>query len=106
MGGYNTVCELLSFRKRALVVPRVTPRREQLIRAERLSALGLLDLLHPDELTPGRLSDWLGQEAGPPALGGNRVDLGGLARVRDSVEQLLAYPAMVSDSAVQPVTST
>ena len=103
MGGYNTVCELLSFRKRALVVPRVTPRREQLIRTERLSALGLLDLLHPDELTPGRLSDWLGQEAGPPALAGNRVDLGGLARVRDFVEQLFAYPAMVSDSAVQPV---
>jgi predicted glycosyltransferase len=43
MGGYNTVSEVLSFEKRALVVPRTTPRREQLIRAERLHALGLLD---------------------------------------------------------------
>ncbi|MFQ5570088.1 MAG: glycosyltransferase family protein, partial [Rhodothermales bacterium] len=30
MGGYNTVCELLSLGKRALIVPRIRPRREQL----------------------------------------------------------------------------
>src|SRR5262249_12734425 len=34
MGGYNTICEVLSFEKRALIVPRVQPRREQLIRAQ------------------------------------------------------------------------
>src|SRR5262249_17275556 len=45
MGGYNSVCEALSFRKRALIVPRVAPRREQLIRAERLRDRGLVDLL-------------------------------------------------------------
>ena len=28
MGGYNTFCELLSFDKRALIVPRTQPRRE------------------------------------------------------------------------------
>jgi predicted glycosyltransferase len=31
MGGYNTVYELLSFEKHALIVPRVKPRCEQLI---------------------------------------------------------------------------
>ena len=35
MGGYNTFCEILSFDKRALLVPRSRPRREQHIRAAR-----------------------------------------------------------------------
>ena len=34
MGGYNTYCEILSFDKPALIVPRVKPREEQLIRAQ------------------------------------------------------------------------
>ena len=29
MGGYNTFCEILSFDKRALIVPRTAPRAEQ-----------------------------------------------------------------------------
>ena len=33
MGGYNTYCEILSFDKPALIVPRMRPRLEQLIRA-------------------------------------------------------------------------
>src|SRR5262249_44800360 len=32
MGGYNTFCEILSFDKRALIVPRTAPRLEQFIR--------------------------------------------------------------------------
>ncbi len=32
MGGYNTYCEILSFDKPALIVPRLQPREEQLIR--------------------------------------------------------------------------
>ena len=35
MGGYNTFCEILSFDKRALIVPRTVPRLEQYIRAAR-----------------------------------------------------------------------
>ena len=49
MGGYNTYCEILSFDKRALIVPRVVPREEQLIRACRASELGLVDMLLPEE---------------------------------------------------------
>jgi predicted glycosyltransferase len=45
MGGYNTFCEILSFDKRALIVPRTEPRREQFIRAERAAELGLVALL-------------------------------------------------------------
>jgi predicted glycosyltransferase len=42
MGGYNTFCEILSFDQRAIIVPRTVPRREQLIRAEKAHALGLV----------------------------------------------------------------
>src|SRR3546814_2282632 len=45
MGGYNTFCEVLSFDKRALVVPRTEPRMEQHIRAERAQDLGLVRML-------------------------------------------------------------
>jgi predicted glycosyltransferase len=49
MGGYNTYCEILSFDKPALIVPRVRPREEQLIRARRAAELGLVEMLRPEE---------------------------------------------------------
>ncbi len=55
MGGYNTVCEVLTSRRRAVIVPRVRPGQEQCIRAERMAALGLLRMLHPDRLSPAAL---------------------------------------------------
>jgi len=45
MGGYNTFCEILSFDKRALIVPRTEPRLEQWMRAKRAEELGLLSVL-------------------------------------------------------------
>src|SRR5262249_1083925 len=53
MGGYNTFCEILSLDKRALIVPRKTPRLEQAIRAEHAARLGLLRQLDGDGLEPG-----------------------------------------------------
>lgn len=55
MGGYNTVCEILTLRRKAVLVPRVKPVREQLIRAERMAARGLLQYVHPDALSPETL---------------------------------------------------
>jgi len=49
MGGYNTFCEILSFDKRALVIPRTTPREEQLIRAQRAVELGMVEMLLPED---------------------------------------------------------
>jgi predicted glycosyltransferase len=48
MGGYNTFCEILSFDKPALIVPRTTPRLEQFIRAQRAAELGLVAMLTDD----------------------------------------------------------
>ncbi len=52
MGGYNTFCEILSFNKRALIVPRTEPRREQVIRATRAAEMGLLSVLEDDGTRP------------------------------------------------------
>lgn len=57
MGGYNTTFEALSAGARPIVVPRRRPRREQVIRASRLSALGLADVV--DAGTTGHEVDWL-----------------------------------------------
>jgi predicted glycosyltransferase len=48
MGGYNTFCEILSFDKRALIVPRTQPRLEQYIRTARAQELGLVRMLIDD----------------------------------------------------------
>ncbi len=54
MGGYNTFCEILSFDKRALILPRTSPRAEQYIRAAKAAELGLVSMLLPDESTDPR----------------------------------------------------
>jgi predicted glycosyltransferase len=88
MGGYNTVCEVLTYGKRALVVPRVAPRREQLIRAERLRQRGLVDVLHPDRLTTEALADWLGHDTTVlPAQ--DRIDLSGATALPRMLKDLL-----------------
>jgi predicted glycosyltransferase len=89
MGGYNTVNELLSFEKNALIVPRVTPRREQLIRAERFSNLGLIDMLHPKDLSPRALTEWLARDL-PPLRARSQVDFEGLRRLPELLAGLLA----------------
>lgn len=48
MGGYNTFCEVISMDKRALIVPRTTPRLEQYIRASSAARLGLVSMLSED----------------------------------------------------------
>jgi predicted glycosyltransferase len=48
MGGYNTFCEILSFGKPALIVPRTVPRQEQFLRATRAEQLGLIRMLADD----------------------------------------------------------
>jgi predicted glycosyltransferase len=48
MGGYNTFCEILSFDKKALIVPRTRPRMEQFMRASAASRLGLVSMLEDD----------------------------------------------------------
>lgn len=89
MGGYNSTCEILSFEKRALIVPRVKPRREQIIRVELLQKLGLVDMLHPDELNSQALSAWLHREKSAPQIR-PKIDLQGLERIPQFLAEILA----------------
>ena len=54
MGGYNTFCEILTFDKPALIVPRTVPRMEQYIRADRAQELGLVRMLVDDDVRSAR----------------------------------------------------
>ncbi len=49
MGGYNTFCEILSFDKKALIMPRTRPRLEQLIRTRAARNLGLMEMLDAEK---------------------------------------------------------
>jgi predicted glycosyltransferase len=92
MGGYNSVCSVLSFGKRALVVPRVVPRKEQLVRAERLSQLGLIDLLHPDQLTTTAMNDWIMAKVVQAPKSSEMIDMRGLERVEQYCQSLVCRP--------------
>ncbi len=52
MGGYNSLCELLAYGRRGIVLPRMHPRKEQFIRASFLAKHGLITLMNPSEITP------------------------------------------------------
>jgi predicted glycosyltransferase len=52
MGGYNTLCEILSQGTPSLVIPRETPRKEQLIRAQAFKRHNLVDYIPWAKLEP------------------------------------------------------
>ncbi|HMQ31545.1 MAG TPA: glycosyltransferase, partial [Chloroflexaceae bacterium] len=90
MAGYNTVCEIMALGRRALLVPRVQPRREQLIRARRLRDLGLVDMLHPRRLSAPAIAAWLAAAPAAPPEVRARLDMGALDRLPDMVRRLAA----------------
>ena len=51
MGGYNTLCEILSQGTPSVVIPRETPRKEQLIRARAFKRHNLVDYIPWGELS-------------------------------------------------------
>jgi predicted glycosyltransferase len=89
MAGYNTVCELLSFARRAILVPRAEPVMEQLIRARLLAAQGLFDLIEPQDLVPETLMAKVLAAFKPTPVTATPLDLDGLPRIRERVRALL-----------------
>ncbi|WP_171170974.1 MULTISPECIES: glycosyltransferase family protein [unclassified Ruegeria] len=95
MGGYNTFCEVLSFDKRAVIVPRTTPRLEQWIRASRAEGLGLVRMLdeNRDGLTPDAMIRAI-RELPHQSLPSQAIQSGlldGLDYVTDRIESLLTW---------------
>ena len=90
MGGYGTVSEILSLKKRAIIVPRVRPVEEQWIRAERMARLGLLTAIHPDSLTPQKLVQSILAELGSDRLDRPSLDLTALPTLTGYVSMMLS----------------
>ena len=57
MGGYNSLCEILSQGTPSLVIPRETPRKEQLIRARAFKRHNLVDYIPWGQLSSGILQE-------------------------------------------------
>jgi predicted glycosyltransferase len=103
MAGYNTICEILSLRKRAVIVPRIAPVAEQRIRAERMARLSLFRMIHPAELTPQTLMHAVKSEvealaACPQAPAS--IDLDALGRIGSLIRQF--SPERAAQDRVRP----
>jgi predicted glycosyltransferase len=94
MAGYNTVCELLSLEVPAVLVPRVEPRVEQLLRARAFEKNGMVEVVEPHQLGPDNLETAVrrclqtresGQAGGLP----EGVDFSGLRRMERQVRRHL-----------------
>ena len=83
MCGYNTFCEVISFDRPALFMPRTHPREEQLIRAERASELGWVNKFSAEETRdPNFMVNVLRELPGKPVPSSSSIpiDLGGLEK--------------------------
>lgn len=57
MGGYNTLCEVVSNGKPVIVIPDVRPRDEQAMRGRLWAQRGLVEMVEPEEFTAPLLAD-------------------------------------------------
>jgi predicted glycosyltransferase len=91
MAGYNTVVEILSAGVPALLVPRRTPRMEQMIRAERLSALDGDSVTFTETADPQAIGRFVHRVIGEPATNGHGplVGMDGLAGTVSELRGLL-----------------
>ncbi|MDJ0726587.1 MAG: glycosyltransferase [Prochloraceae cyanobacterium] len=93
MGGYNTICEILSLNKKAVIIPRIKPVKEQWIRTTRMAKLGLFKAIHPELLTPENMMqavlEQLNQKRPPISNIERIVDLDALPRIKEDISFLL-----------------
>jgi predicted glycosyltransferase len=91
MGGYNTVCDVLSYRVPALIVPRYGPSQEQTLRADVLAARGLATTLPLMECTPATITDVVLELFESPQQVDERAlpRLDGLERATDALLELV-----------------
>jgi ATP-binding cassette, subfamily B, bacterial len=88
MAGYNTVCDLLTYRRPAVLVPRNGPSLEQALRAHRLAEWRVAHVIERHDLDPDTLADALRHSLAtppPPAP----VPLDGLEKALDVFDRTL-----------------
>ena len=93
MAGYNTASEIVAHGTQAIVVPRVTPRVEQLLRAEAFADRRLLRVVRPEVLTPATLGGAVRTALETPRNGERAlpdgIDFAGLTRIARRVRKHL-----------------
>ncbi len=106
MGGYNSLCEVTGSGTRAVVIPRTSPRTEQLLRAQAFARLGLVDLLLLEQTTPHALREAVKHaivhkhdrpgacQTPQPAIAGGSVLQNGLDRLVPMLVDLLPSVAL------------
>lgn len=94
MAGYNSVVEILQSRVPSVLCPRSFPRREQLMRAERLAALGLANCLPAP--TPERLRAAVERALASGPVRATLPPLDGAERLCEVALELLAERHAVS----------
>jgi predicted glycosyltransferase len=89
MAGYNTIAEILRYRKRAIVVPRSGPSAQQTIRTRLMGERGLFTVVHARELTAEGFAALIRRKLSepPPASGSGLPDMDGAV---NAAERLLA----------------
>jgi len=90
--GYNTVLDILAARAAAVVVPFASGHEtEQSLRAERLAARGVLELLPENQLSPERLASAIDR-----AISARRativIDTGGARRTARTIAEVIRSP--------------
>ena len=96
MAGYNTITEILSLGKKAVVVPRHKPSQEQLIRALRMEKLGLLTAITPNELTIEKLSQVINQKLNDNSKINFSLNFDGLINIQKEIINLLPKSSNIS----------
>jgi predicted glycosyltransferase len=90
--GYNTVLDILAARAAAVVVPFASGREtEQSLRAQRLAARGVLELVPEHQLSPERLSSAIDRAifARPATIA---IDTGGARRSASLIADMIRSP--------------
>jgi predicted glycosyltransferase len=98
MGGYNTLCEVVSADRPAIIVPRRHPRLEQYIRAQAFAARGLVQMVPAEEATPHRLAASIRHSLAQPwpPIDRGKWDDAGLPRIAAQIAHFLPARALGS----------
>jgi len=84
MGGYNTMCEILSSKTMSLVIPRETPRKEQFIRARAFYEENLIEFIPWTRLNELNLEEkilYMLENKEPFAKAMDRFEMNGIVNI-------------------------
>lgn len=88
MGGYNTLTEILTMGKRTVVVPRIQPSQEQLIRATRFAKKGWITTIHPEQVSGPVLIQAVLAQLTSPSPPPDGIDFNGLPNIAQHLSAL------------------